>query len=157
MNLAPPLCEGRVISTGDRCRRCSGTCASRERSPEGARFPRGGRYAAELSRMGHWSMTEKSSGATPAAARLKCDSRGKLFVDSRNPMTPTFAIKKRVRYWYYFSSALHQGRTEEAGSIRRVETEAVELPARSASVKLPRSERDADAPDAAERIAANVD
>ena len=72
-------------------------------------------------------------------------------------MTPTFAIKKRVRYWYYVSSALHQGRTEEAGSIRRVGTEAVELPARSASAKLPRSERDADAPDAAERIAANVD
>jgi hypothetical protein len=76
MNLAPPLCEGRVISTGDRCRRCSGTCASGERSPEGARFPRGVRHAAEFSRMGHWSMTEKSSSATPAAARLKCDSRG---------------------------------------------------------------------------------
>jgi hypothetical protein len=85
-------------------------------------------------------------------------------------MTPTFAIKKRVRYWYYVSSPLHQGRTEEAGSIRRVGAEAVEriildaigalpsireilLPARSASAKLPRSERDVDAPDAAERIA----
>jgi hypothetical protein len=99
---------------------------------------------------------------------------GKLFDDRGNLMTPTCAIKKRVRYRYYVSSVLHQGRTEEAGSIPRVAAEAVEgivldaisalqpikeikLPARSLSAKLPRSEWDADALEAAERIAANVD
>jgi Recombinase len=51
---------------------------------------------------------------------------GKLFDDRGNPMTPTYAIKKRVRYRYYVSSDLHQGRTEEAGSIPRVAAEAVE-------------------------------
>jgi DNA invertase Pin-like site-specific DNA recombinase len=99
---------------------------------------------------------------------------GKLFDDRGNPMTPTYAIKKGVRYRYYVSSVLHQGRTEEAGSIPRVAAEAVErivldaisalpsmeeikLPARSPSAKLPRSEHDADAPEAAEKIAADVD
>jgi site-specific DNA recombinase len=99
---------------------------------------------------------------------------GKLFDDRGNPMTPTYAIKKRVRYRYYVSSVLHQGRTEEAGSIPRVAAEAVErivldaisalppikaikLPARPPSAKLPRSERDADTSEAAERIAAHVD
>jgi site-specific DNA recombinase len=99
---------------------------------------------------------------------------GKLFDDRGNPMTPTYATKKRARYRYYVSSVLHQGRTEEAGSIPRVAAETVErivldaisalppikqikLPARSPSAKLPRSERDANTPEAAERIAAHVD
>ena len=99
---------------------------------------------------------------------------GKLFDDRGNPMTPSYAIKKGVRYRYYVSSVLNQGRKEEAGSLPRVAAEAVErivLDAIGAlppvkqidlrpgppSAELLRPERDADAPEAAERIAANVD
>jgi len=98
----------------------------------------------------------------------------KLFDDRGNPMTPSYAIKKGVRYRYYVSSVLNQGRKEEAGSLPRVAAEAVErivldtigavppvkqikLRPAPTSVELPCLERDADAPEAAERIAANVD
>ncbi len=50
---------------------------------------------------------------------------GKLFDDRGNPMTPTYAIKKGVRYRYYVSSVLNQGRKDEAGSLPRVAAEAV--------------------------------
>ena len=48
---------------------------------------------------------------------------GKLFDDRGNPMTPTYAIKKGVRYRYYVSCVLNQGRKEEAGSTPRVAAE----------------------------------
>ena len=51
---------------------------------------------------------------------------GKLFDDRGNPMTPTYAIKKGVRYRYYVSCVLNQGRKEEAGSFPRVAAAAVE-------------------------------
>ena len=51
---------------------------------------------------------------------------GKLFDDRGNPMTPSYAIKKGVRYRYYVSCVLNQGRKEEAGSLPRVAAEAVE-------------------------------
>jgi site-specific DNA recombinase len=51
---------------------------------------------------------------------------GKLFDDRGNPMTPTYAIKKGVRYGYYASCVLAQGRKEDAGSIPRVAAEAIE-------------------------------
>jgi hypothetical protein len=44
----------RVISTWGRCRRCSGTCVSRESSVENEHFPQSGQSAAGLSSMGHW-------------------------------------------------------------------------------------------------------
>ena len=99
---------------------------------------------------------------------------GKLFDDRGNPMTPTYAIKKGVRYRYYVSCVLNQGRKEEAGSFPRVAAEAVERIVLDAigglspvtqfelrpgppSGELLRPARDSDAPEAAERIAANVD
>jgi len=51
---------------------------------------------------------------------------GKLFDDRGNPMTPSYAIKKGVRYRYYVSSVLAQGRKEEAGSVSRVAADAIE-------------------------------
>jgi len=51
---------------------------------------------------------------------------GKLFDDRGNPMTPSYAVKKGVRYRYYVSSVLHQGRRKEAGSLPRVAAEGVE-------------------------------
>jgi len=56
----------------DRCRRCSGTCASRESSLESERFPRGGQSAAGLSPLDHWSIccaTECTSARSTIATR----------------------------------------------------------------------------------------
>jgi site-specific DNA recombinase len=99
---------------------------------------------------------------------------GKLFDDRGNPMTPTYAIKKGVRYRYYVSCVLNQGRKEHAGSFPRVAAEAVERIVVDAIGGLPpvtqfelrpgppsgellRPARNSDEPEAAERIAANVD
>ena len=51
---------------------------------------------------------------------------GKLFDDRGNAMTPSYAIKKGVRYRYYVSCVLAQGRKEEAGSVKRVAALTVE-------------------------------
>ena len=45
---------------------------------------------------------------------------GLIFDDRGNPMTPSHASKKGVRYRYYVSHALLQGRKSAAGSIARV-------------------------------------
>jgi len=50
----------------------------------------------------------------------EAERMGKLFDDRGNPMTPSYAIKKGVRYRYYVCSVLNQGRKEEAGSAPRV-------------------------------------
>ena len=99
---------------------------------------------------------------------------GKLFDDRGNPMTPSYAIKKGVRYRYYVSCVLNQGRKEEAGSLPRVAAEAVEQVVLDAilaqqpaeqielrpgpqSPELLSPSRDADPAESAEKIAANVD
>jgi DNA invertase Pin-like site-specific DNA recombinase len=51
---------------------------------------------------------------------------GKIFDDRGNRMTPATAKKGAARYRYYVSAALHQGRTNEAGSIRRVPAPEIE-------------------------------
>ncbi len=51
---------------------------------------------------------------------------GKLFDDRGNPMTPSYAIKKGVRYRYYVSCVLAQGRKEDAGTVKRVAAAEVE-------------------------------
>ena len=51
---------------------------------------------------------------------------GRIFDDRMNPMTPTHANKKGVRYRYYVSHALLQGQAREAGSIARVSAPDVE-------------------------------
>jgi site-specific DNA recombinase len=111
--------------------------------------------------------------------RRRCQSSdalliGKLFDDRGNPMTPTYAIKKGVRYRYYVSCVLNQGRKEEAGSFPRVAAEAVERIVLDAigglppvtqfelrpgppSAELLCPARNSDEPEAAERIAANID
>ena len=44
---------------------------------------------------------------------------GHIFDDRMNAMTPTHANKRGVRYRYYVSHALLQGRASEAGSVAR--------------------------------------
>ena len=51
---------------------------------------------------------------------------GRIFDDRKNPMTPTHANKKGVRYRYYVSHALLQGRAGEAGSVARISAPDVE-------------------------------
>lgn len=51
---------------------------------------------------------------------------GLIFDDRGNPMTPSHANKKGVRYRYYVSHALLQGRKSAAGSIGRVSAPDVE-------------------------------
>jgi site-specific DNA recombinase len=51
---------------------------------------------------------------------------GLIFDDRGNPMSPTHANKKGVRYRYYTSHALLQRRKEEAGSVPRVPAPEVE-------------------------------
>jgi site-specific DNA recombinase len=51
---------------------------------------------------------------------------GLIFDDRGNPMSPTHANKKGVRYRYYISHALLQRRKEHAGSVPRVSAPEVE-------------------------------
>jgi site-specific DNA recombinase len=51
---------------------------------------------------------------------------GLIFDDRGNPMSPTHANKKGVRYRYYTSHALLQHRKEHAGSVPRVAAPEVE-------------------------------
>jgi len=74
---------------------------------------------------------------------------GKLYDDRGNRMTPSYAIKKGVRYRYYVSCVLAQGRKEEAGSISRIAASEIEtivmdavatlIPASEEPVELDRS------------------
>ncbi len=66
-------------------------------------------------------------------------------------MTPSYAIKKGVRYRYYVSCVLAQGRRQEAGSVARVAAEAVERIVLDAV-----RDRDPDPDAAAETIAARI-
>src|SRR5579864_4768915 len=45
---------------------------------------------------------------------------GKFFDDVGNTMTPTYARKKGLRYRYYVSRAIVEGRSSDAGSVPRV-------------------------------------
>jgi DNA invertase Pin-like site-specific DNA recombinase len=61
---------------------------------------------------------------------------GKLYDDRGNRMTPSYAIKKGVRYRYYVSCVLAQGRKDEAGSISRIASDAIETIVLDALAKL---------------------
>jgi len=70
--------------------------------------------------------------ARNAAARGHSQSRsqallaGRLFDDRGHRMTPSFAMKRGVRYRYYVSRAVTEGQTDLAGSIGRVPAVDVE-------------------------------
>lgn len=62
---------------------------------------------------------------------------GKLYDDRGNRMTPSYVIKKGgVRYRYYISCVLAQGRKSEAGSVPRVAASEVEDRVRDALVPV---------------------
>jgi site-specific DNA recombinase len=51
---------------------------------------------------------------------------GRIFDDRGNRMTPSYAVKQGVRYRYYVSCVLAQGRKVEAGSLSRIPATEVE-------------------------------
>ena len=51
---------------------------------------------------------------------------GRIFDDRGNRMSPSHTRKAGRRYRYYLSSALFQGRSNEAGSVRRVPAPEIE-------------------------------
>jgi hypothetical protein len=61
---------------------------------------------------------------------------GLIFDDRGNPMSPSHANKKGVRYRYYVSQAILQNRKSEAGSVSRVSGPDIEsiLSARRSSI-----------------------
>ena len=80
---------------------------------------------------------------------------GKLFDDRGNRMTPSYAIKKGVRYRYYISSVLAQGRKDEAGSVARVAANEIERRVRdalSAGERRPANHTDSDLRDRIDRV-----
>jgi hypothetical protein len=63
-----------------------------------------------------------------AAARSNSEAllMGLIFDDRGNRMTPTSKLKKGVRYRYYISTALIQGKSRKAGSVARVPAPLIE-------------------------------
>src|SRR5690242_15899332 len=51
---------------------------------------------------------------------------GRIYDDRGNRMTPSHARKGNIKYRYYLSSALLQGRVERAGTVRRLPATVVE-------------------------------
>lgn len=62
------------------------------------------------------------------AARHASDSllMGRIFDDRGRRMTPTYAVKKGVRYRYYVSSGLFQGQESNIGKPMRIPAEEIE-------------------------------
>ena len=62
------------------------------------------------------------------ATRMKSEAllAGRIFDDRGNRMSPSHARKRGIKYRYYLSSALLQGRPNKAGSIRRVSAPELE-------------------------------
>jgi site-specific DNA recombinase len=76
---------------------------------------------------------------TRSSQRARSDAllQGKLFDDAGNIMTPTHTRKKRLRYRYYVSRALVEGRKAELGSIARVPADQIEAKVVEALRALP--------------------
>ena len=73
-------------------------------------------------------LTEQHYGFVRARAGSQALLLGRLFDDRGNRMSPTHANKQGVRYRYYVSCALAQGRPAAAGSVIRVAATQVEQP-----------------------------
>ncbi|HET9541076.1 MAG TPA: recombinase family protein, partial [Candidatus Limnocylindria bacterium] len=73
-------------------------------------------------------LTEQHHGFVRARAGSQALLLGRLFDDRGNRMSPTHAHKQGVRYRYYVTCALAQGRPEAAGSVARVAAAEVEQP-----------------------------
>ncbi len=96
-------------------------------------------------------LDENRRGAREKHQGSKALLLGRLFDDRGNPMTPSYAIKKGVRYRYYVSCVLAQGRKEDAGSVKRVAATEVERLVMEAIAEARRSSTSSMAPRSAKR------
>jgi hypothetical protein len=71
-------------------------------------------------------LTEQLNNHT--TTRMKSDALlvGRIFDDRGNRMSPSHARKRGVKYRYYLSSALLEGRHDQSGSTRRVPAAEIE-------------------------------
>ncbi len=89
-------------------------------------------------------LTEQTTNHTKTRLQSEALLIGHLYDDRGNRMSPTHACKGRVKYRYYLSSALTEGRPEAAGSVSRVPAQEIEALVRRSvqdHLKLP-AERD---------------
>ena len=61
-------------------------------------------------------------------SRTKSDALllGHIYDDRGHKMTPSHVRKRGIKYRYYISSALLQGRAEQAGSVSRIPADEIE-------------------------------
>ncbi len=71
-------------------------------------------------------LNENRLARTAKNAPSQAPLLGKLYDDRGNRMTPSYAVKKGVRYRYYVSCVLAQGRKDEAGSVSRIAAADIE-------------------------------
>lgn len=71
-------------------------------------------------------LTEQLNNHTTARMQSEALLMGRLFDDRGNRMGPTHARKGRIKYRYYLSTALTDGRQGEAGSVNRVPAAEIE-------------------------------
>src|SRR6516162_1215090 len=91
-------------------------------------------------------LTEQVNNHKATRMRSEALLAGRIFDDRGNRMTPSHVCKRGIKYRYYLSAALLQGRPERAGSIRRVPAVEIEgVIARSVRQHLNRSTKIEDA------------
>jgi len=79
-----------------------------------------------------WQSVQNRLSANRRHKQLRTNSKipsllsGLLFDDRGNPMSPSHATKKNLRYRYYVSQALPQYRAHEGGSVVRIPAKTVE-------------------------------
>lgn len=80
-------------------------------------------------------LTENLQGRRRERCASEALLTGKIYDDKGNRMSPTYALKKGVRYRYYVSTACVQGQQDKAGTVKRVPTAEIEEAVADALVK----------------------
>jgi hypothetical protein len=71
-------------------------------------------------------LTEQVGSHNASRAKSEALLLGRIFDDRGHRMSPSHVRKRGVRYRYYISSALLQGRPNQAGTVRRVPAREIE-------------------------------
>ena len=71
-------------------------------------------------------LTEQVTNHKLTRARSEALLLGRIFDDRGNRMSPSHVRKQGIKYRYYLSSALLQGRPKQAGTVNRVPAQVVE-------------------------------
>src|SRR5438874_5890823 len=71
-------------------------------------------------------LTEQLNNHTTTRRKSEALLIGRIFDDRGNRMSPSHARKRGVKYRYYLSSAMLEGRPDHSGSIRRVPAAEIE-------------------------------